>query len=178
MSFTDGPSSYLALRLNASGGPPALLWSADAFDERDRLPPGVSEAAPIVPPAVSPDDGLFFYWSATAPPRASPPPASPAPELEGGAGGAGSGVAAEARSGQPLRQLLQEEGSPLDAPYEEGLGSPSAAAPAPSPASPPANSNDTLPVLPSPEPIPPEVVAPETEGVGQVAPEGFTSTPV
>ena len=86
LTFAQGPFSYLAYQLNATGEP-TLLWCADGSEDssataaapgRDRLPPGFTEASLIVAPAASEADDLFYYWSATAPP-APPPPSPPSP---------------------------------------------------------------------------------------------------
>lgn len=160
---------------------------------RDRLPPGVGEASPISPPALSSDDELFFYWSATAPPLETPLPVTPTGGSTG-AGGiegalvidpAGSGAAAvtetraadvgAADKGSP-RQLLAA--AVTAEPAVPGVPAPVATmplllAPAPAPAAvPPLNSTA------SPVPVAPVVVPPKSEGVGSVAPEGFVSVPV
>lgn len=162
---------------------------------RDRLPPGVGEASPISPPALSSNDELFFYWSATAPPLETPLPVSPTGGSTG-AGGiegalviepAGSGAAAvtetraadvgAADKGSPRQLLAAAVTAELAVP---GVPAPVATkplplllAPAPAPAAAPALNSTASPV-----PVAPVVVPPKSEGVGLVAPEGFVSVPV
>ena len=194
-SFSAGPYSYLALQLNhTTGGRPSLLWAADSPESRDRLPPGVGEASPISPPALSSDDELFFYWSATAPPLETPLPTTPTVDTTAGsvegaivieANGtavaemrAADEVVGEADTGSP-RQLLA---AATQLPAEPGAPAPVATKPlpwllAPAPAPAAAAALDSAAVL-SPKPVAPAVVPPKSEGVGLVAPEGFVSVPV
>jgi len=191
-SFSAGPYSYLALQLNhTAGGRPTLLWAADSHESRDRLPPGVGEASPISPPALSSDDELFFYWSATAPPLEAPLPVTPTVDTTAGSvegaivieAAAGEAVA-ETRSADPStvdhggpRQLLaaaaQLAAEPGTPPPVAPKPLPVLLAPAPAPAA-----DALLEAVPSPKPVAPPVVPPKSEGVGLVAPEGFVSVPV
>lgn len=179
-TFSSGPSSYLALQLNATGGSPELLWAAGSGGGRDRLPPGTSEASPIVPPAVLADEDLFFYWSATAPPpppTAPPPPAPTVLIASGVSAAAGGGISTVRLATGTPRVLLADIAAagaanataPAVAPAPASATS---AAPGPAPAVVAANTTQAA------DPVPPPVVPAESEGVGQVAPEGFVSQPV
>ena len=178
LSFSAGPFSYLALQLNAGGAPPSLLWSSTPA-QRDRLPLGLSEASPAVPPAASAQDGLFFYWSATAPPSQSPPAAPVEPQWtpDAAAGGdAASGAPA------PQRRLLATDAQAGAAP-PPAPGPGAAAAPAPS-ASPAevAVAVDAAAAAAAAQAAAQAVLAAavssQTQGLGVVAPEGILPTPV
>lgn len=179
LSFSAGPLSYLALRLSASGGPPSLLWSS-APAQRDRLPLGLTEASPAVPPAVSAKDGLFYYWSATAPPAQSPLGAPVEPQWTPEATAAGAAAGAPSPAAQ--RRLLAE-GSASGAAPSPAPGASNATGPAPS-ASPAATAAavDAASAAAAAQAAAQAVLAAavpmQTQGLGVVAPEGVLPTPV
>ncbi|KAL4422963.1 hypothetical protein ABPG75_009160 [Micractinium tetrahymenae] len=177
LSFSTGPFSYLALKLNSSGGPPSLLWSSSSA-QRDRLPPGLTEASPAVPPAASVKDGLFFYWSATAPAAQSPPVAPLVPQWTSDS----TAAAAAAGAPAPQRRLLatddkgQKAAVPSPAP-----GLLAAPAPSPSPAEVAAAVDAAAAAAEAQaaaEAVLAAAVPGQTQGLGVVAPEGVLPTPV
>lgn len=155
----------------------------------------MGEASPISPPALSSDDELFFYWSATAPPLETPLPTTPTVDTTAGSvegaivietngtvvaemWAAEEEVVGEADKAGP-RQLLA---AAIQLPAEPGAPAPVATKPlpwllVPAPAPAAAAALDSAAVL-SPKPVAPAVVPPQSEGVGLVAPEGFVSVPV
>ncbi|KAL4451232.1 hypothetical protein ABPG77_009304 [Micractinium sp. CCAP 211/92] len=179
LSFSAGPFSYLALKLSASRGPPSLLWSS-APAQRDRLPLGLTEASPAVPPAVCAKDGLFYYWSATAPPAQSPlgAPVEPQWMPEATAAGAAAGAPSPAAQRRLLAEGLAAGAAPSPAP-----GASNATGPAPS-ASPAATAaavnaaSAAAAAQAAAQAVLAAAVPMQTQGLGVVAPEGVLPTPV
>ena len=197
LGFAAGPFSYLALRLQRAQRP-TLLWASNAIASRDRLPPGFTDASAIVPPTLSDDGQLFFYWSATAPPPA-PPPAPPASPPPAPAPAQPPAAAPSADALEPLWKpdesttALSDTAAPTRRRLLEGgtgvapSAAPVAAGPAATPASPSPGGNTTAAVevaaaaaeaAAAGKAVLATAVAPQTQGVGVVAPEGMVPTAV